>query len=156
MTDLDIIIRLLSALIIGGVIGFERERHRRAAGLRTHILVCIGATLITMTSIYMAQTYSNLIQNSDPSRLAAGIVMGIGFLGAGTIIREQATVVGLTTAASLWGVAGIGIALGCGFYKAAAFSAAIIFITLVVLGLFTRKILGKKEPQIDIEEEQSQ
>ncbi|MDB4349786.1 MgtC/SapB family protein [Omnitrophica bacterium] len=152
MSDKEIIIRLLLAVAIGGVIGFERERHRRAAGLRTHILVCIGAALITLTSLYIAENYSGLNRNCDPARVAAGIVMGIGFLGAGTIIRERASVMGLTTAASLWGVAGIGMALGCGFYKAAIFAATITFVTLLVLGVFARKYLGKKkEAQFDIE-----
>jgi putative Mg2+ transporter-C (MgtC) family protein len=149
MTDKDIIISILLALIIGGVIGFERETHKRAAGLRTHILVCIGAALITLTSIYIAERYGGTFQNCDPSRVAAGIVTGIGFLGAGTIIRERASVQGLTTAASLWGVAGIGMALGCGFYKAAIFSAAVIFLTLLALGLFTRKYMGKPRPSIE-------
>lgn len=153
MTDIEIIIRLVLAVAIGGIIGFERERNRRAAGLRTNILVCVGATLITLTSIYIAQNYSGVNQNCDPSRIASGIVMGIGFLGAGTIIRFRASVLGLTTAASLWGVAGVGLALGCGFYKAALFAAAVIFLTLLALGKFTRRYLGKKDAQIDIEEE---
>ncbi|MEE8359318.1 MAG: MgtC/SapB family protein [Candidatus Omnitrophota bacterium] len=149
MTDQDIIISILLAVFIGGIIGFERETHKRAAGLRTHILVCIGSTLITLTSIFMAEKYSGTFQNTDPSRIAAGIVTGIGFLGAGTIIRGRTSIQGLTTAASLWGVAGIGMALGCGFYKAAIFAAVVMFLTLLVLGTFKRKVLGKAMPDID-------
>ncbi|MFH1753216.1 MAG: MgtC/SapB family protein [Candidatus Omnitrophota bacterium] len=148
MTDKDIIISILLSVAIGGVIGFERETHKRAAGLRTHILVCIGSTLITLTSIYIAEKFGGTFQNSDPSRIAAGIVTGIGFLGAGTIIRERASVQGLTTAASLWGVAGVGMALGCGFYKAAVIAATAMFITLLALGTFTRKVLGKSRSKI--------
>ena len=151
LDDREIIIRMLLAVLIGGIIGFEREAHKRAAGLRTHILVCIGAALFTMSSIYIAQHYGGADQNCDPSRIASGIVMGIGFLGAGAIIRERAAVSGLTTAASLWGVAGIGMALGCGFYKLALISAIAIFVSLVALGKFTRKYMGKKGAQFDID-----
>jgi len=145
MTDIDIIIRIGLAVLIGGIIGYERETHRRAAGLRTHILVCVGSTLITLTSIYMAKAYSSALFPSDPTRIAAGIVTGIGFLGAGTIMRAQGAVSGLTTAASLWCIAAIGIALGCGFYVAAIASAVAIFLVLMVLGRFTRTYLGKSE-----------
>ena len=132
-------------------IGLEREVQGRAAGLRTHILVCIGSMLITLTSLYIASNYSSLSQNCDPSRVAAGIVTGIGFLGAGTIIRSKASIVGLTTAASIWGVAGVGIALGCGFYKAAIYSSVAIVITLLILGKATHKFLSKKDPHPDDE-----
>ena len=155
MTDKDIIIGILLAAVIGGIIGFEREAHKRAAGLRTHILVCIGSTLITLTSLYIAEKYSGTFQNADPSRVAAGIVTGRGFLGAGTIIRGKTSIQGLTTAASLWGVAGVGIALGCGFYKAAIFAAAVMFLTLLALGTFTRKVLGKTKSDIDKEKGQT-
>ena len=149
MADKEIILRLVLAIVIGGIIGFEIEAHKRTAGLRTHILVCIGATLITLTSIYIAQNYSTSFQNCDPSRVAAGIVTGIGFLGAGTIIRARASVMGLTTAASLWSVAAVGMALGVGFYKAAIFAAIAVFVTLIALGKFARKYLGKKEARLE-------
>ena len=152
MTDIEIITRIALSVLVGGIIGFEREQHRRAAGLRTHILVCVGSTVITLTSLYISDHYSGLSQNCDPSRIAAGIITGIGFLGAGTIIRFKASVLGLTTAASLWGVAGIGLALGTGFYKAALFATAIIFITLVVLGRLARRYLGKKGPPLDTDD----
>jgi putative Mg2+ transporter-C (MgtC) family protein len=107
-----------------------------------------------MTSIYVAQNFSSLNTNTDPSRIAAGIVTGIGFLGAGTIIREQASVRGLTTAASLWGVAAIGMALGCGFYKAAIFTAVAIFLVLFVMGTIVRRIKDKKGAAADTEEDE--
>ena len=149
MADKDIVISILLAVVVGGIIGFEREKHNRAAGLRTHILVCLGSTLITLTSIYIADKYSGTFKSADPSRIAAGIVTGIGFLGAGTIIRERASISGLTTAASLWGVAGLGMALGCGFYKAAIFTAIVMFLTLLALGAFTRKVLHKPKANLD-------
>ncbi len=99
--------RLLIALVLGGVIGYEREVHGRPAGLRTHILVCLGAALFTIIS----DSYTGL-PSADPTRIAAQIVSGIGFLGAGTIIRQGSIIRGLTTAASLWTVAAIGMAVG--------------------------------------------
>jgi len=143
MDDLHIIIRLGLAVLVGGIIGFEREAQGRAAGLRTHIMVCLGSALIALTSVYIAVTYGGINHNCDPARVAAGIITGIGFLGAGTIIRAQAGVRGLTTAASLWGVAGVGLALGVGFYKAAIYAAAAMIITLAVLGWFAKKYMGK-------------
>ena len=150
MTDIEIITRIALSVLVGGIIGFEREQHRRAAGLRTHILVCVGSTVITLTSLYISDHYSGLSQNCDPSRIAAGIITGIGFLGAGTIIRFKASVLGLTTAASLWGVAGLGIALGSGFYKGAIYGTIAIFLTLIVLGKFKRRYMGAKDAQPDI------
>ncbi len=151
MSDKEIIIRLMLAVVIGGIIGFEREAHRRAAGLRTHILVCLSATLITLTSLYIADKYSGVYQHSDPSRIAAGIVMGIGFLGAGTIMRSKTSVFGLTTAASLWSVAAIGLALGCGFYKAALIASVAIIVALALLGKIAKRFLSKKQ---GVEEEE--
>jgi len=100
--------RLALALAAGGLVGLERERRDRQAGLRTHMLVCVGSTLVTLVSILMAD------QNADRTRIAAQIVSGIGFLGAGTIFRAGNAVRGLTTAAGLWTVAGIGMAIGAG------------------------------------------
>ena len=116
-----IMIRLLVAVVLSATIGFERQIRSQLAGLRTHMLVCLGATLITITSVYGF--------NADPARVAAGIVTGIGFLGAGTIIASQGKIKGLTTAASLWIASGIGIAVGVGFYTAAIIS------TLLVVGI---------------------
>ncbi|HBL37110.1 MAG TPA: methyltransferase, partial [Firmicutes bacterium] len=104
------------ATLLGAVIGLEREQHGRPAGLRTHILVALGSCLIMLVSIYGFPSGTG----SDPARLAAQVVSGIGFLGAGTILRDGTSIRGLTTAASLWVVAGIGLAAGTGFYWAAA------------------------------------
>lgn len=145
MTDNQVIIRLALSLILGGLIGLERQLHRRAAGLRTHILVSLGSCLIMLTSIYISDIYKS-VTTVDPSRIAAGVITGIGFLGAGAIIREREkeAVKGLTTAASLWVVAGIGLATGCGFYIASFFSTVLALITLFFLGFFERKVLSKK------------
>lgn len=145
MTDNQVMLRLTLSLVLGGLIGLERQLHRRAAGLRTHILVCVGSCLIMLTSIYISDIYKN-ISNVDPSRIAAGVITGIGFLGAGAIIREREkeAVKGLTTAASLWVVAGIGLAAGCGFYTAALFTTILALVTLFFLGFFEKNILSKK------------
>lgn len=131
LSHYQILARLLLATILGGFIGFERESRGRAAGFRTHILVCLGSTLFMMTSMFIFEIYKGL-PNVDPSRIAAQVVTGIGFLGAGTILRSGATVKGLTTAASLWAVAGIGLAVGCGFYFASLATTILVFITLVI------------------------
>lgn len=127
----QIFVRLLLATLLSGLIGFERESRGRAAGLRTHILVCIGSALAMLTSIYMFDIYRG-VATVDPTRIAAQVITGVGFLGAGTILRSGATVKGLTTAASLWAVAGIGLAVGCGFYFAALVGTTLVFITLVL------------------------
>ncbi|MDP2941010.1 MAG: MgtC/SapB family protein [Candidatus Omnitrophota bacterium] len=129
VTDGQIILRLVLSVFLSGLIGLERQVHRRSAGLRTHILVCLGSCLIMLTSLYVFDIYSG-ITNIDPARIAAGVVTGIGFLGAGTIIREREEIRGLTTAASLWLVAGIGLAVGIGFILA---SVVTTFLAVVVL-----------------------
>jgi putative Mg2+ transporter-C (MgtC) family protein len=136
LTDTQVVWRLFLAAALGGIIGFEREKHnRRMAGFRTHILVSIGSSLIMLVSIYIFEIYAGKAP-VDPARIAAGVVTGIGFLGAGTIIRSGESVRGLTTAASLWTVSGIGLAVGCGFYIAGWATAIIAFATLY----FLRKI----------------
>jgi putative Mg2+ transporter-C (MgtC) family protein len=128
-TDLQMITRLLLTLIFSGLIGLERQVHRRDAGLRTHILVALGSCLIMLTSLYVFDIYKYQV-TLDPARIAAGVVTGIGFLGAGTIIRETDRVRGLTTAASLWVVAGIGLAVGVGFIKLAIYATILVLIVL--------------------------
>ncbi len=130
----EIIIRLILSTILGGLIGIERESVRRAAGLRTHILVCSGSTLVMLLSVFIFHSYRGYT-NLDPARLGAQVISGIGFLGAGTIMRDGNTIKGLTTAASLWAVATIGLALGVGFYTGAI---ATTIIVLVVLKIFSR------------------
>jgi len=128
-TDLQMIMRLLLTLFLSGLIGLERQVHRRDAGLRTHILVALGSCLIMLTSLYVFDIYRSQVA-LDPVRIAAGVVTGIGFLGAGTIIRESDGVRGLTTAASLWVVAGIGLAVGVGFNKIAIYTTVLVLIVL--------------------------
>lgn len=114
--QVHITIRLVLALFLGGLIGFEREVSSHAAGLRTHILVCVGSALVMLLSMYGFSAFVNEVNvRLDPSRLAAQVISGIGFLGAGTIIFNGRSITGLTTAASLWVVAGIGLAVGAGF-----------------------------------------
>ena len=139
---ISMIIRLIVACLLGGVIGFEREHVHRPAGLRTHILVCVGSALVMVTSEFIYYQYSSHV-NVDPARLGAQVISGIGFLGAGTIIKEGISVKGLTTAASLWAVSCIGIAVGIGFYSGAIISTVIIFLILVVI----KKTQGKMSTQ---------
>ncbi|MDX1661732.1 MAG: MgtC/SapB family protein [Gemmatimonadota bacterium] len=123
------------AVACGAAVGFERELSDKPAGLRTNMLITIGSTVITMSSIYLALTYSEEQVNiGDPGRIAAQIVSGIGFLGAGTIIQARGAVHGLTTAATIWVMAGIGIAIGSGYYAPAIAGTAVLIGVLVVLG----------------------
>jgi len=142
MSDFDLFLRLFLAAVLGGLVGLEREAHGRAAGLRTHILVCVGATLIMLTGVNLAMSfqYSSSI---DPFRMAAQVVSGIGFLGAGTIIRFRASVKGLTTAASLWAVAAIGLSIGSGFYKGAFFATALVLVSLFALTRMESKMIKR-------------
>lgn len=143
-TDAQVIFRLILATILSGLIGLERETHGRTAGLRTHILVCVGSTLIMLTSMYIFDIYKGAL-SIDPIRIAAQVISGIGFLGAGAIIRSRASVKGLTTAASLWAAAGIGLAVGCGFYIGAYAFTALALIVLILFRLVERGLLGKEE-----------
>jgi putative Mg2+ transporter-C (MgtC) family protein len=142
VNDTTIIIRLVLAVLCGGVIGFERGRTGRPAGLRTHILVCLGSTMAILTNQYVYETFGV----SDPTRLGAQVISGIGFLGAGTIIvtgRHQ--VKGLTTAAGLWATACMGLAIGIGFYKAAIVGCLLISFSTVVLHRLDNLILSKSK-----------
>jgi putative Mg2+ transporter-C (MgtC) family protein len=137
LTDKQVIFRLILSVLLSGLIGLERQLHRRTAGLRTHILVSLGSCLIMLTSIYVFDIYKDLVP-LDPARIAAGVITGIGFLGAGAIMREKTEIRGLTTAASLWVVAGIGLAIGVGFYSAGVFAAILALVTL----FFLRRLEG--------------
>ena len=129
MTDAIVLQRLLLVTLIAGAIGFERERHGRAAGFRTHILVGIGSCLVMLTGMYLMDAYGSH-GGIDPTRMASQVVSGIGFLGAGTILRFRASVRGLTTAASLWATAGIGLAVGAGFLHGAVLTGVIVLFVL--------------------------
>jgi putative Mg2+ transporter-C (MgtC) family protein len=136
--ELEFIGRLILAALVGGAIGYERQAHNKSAGLRTHMLVSVGSCLIMILSIQMFRDVEGLT-NADPARLAAQVVSGIGFLGAGSIIKEGPTVNGLTTAASLWVVAGLGLAVGSGYYIIAIATTILCFLTLTFLGRIERK-----------------
>ena len=129
LSEGELFLRLVLACILGGVIGYERQSRRKSAGLRTNVLVCLGSCLIMIMSIELYQGVEGKT-NADPARLAAQVVSGIGFLGAGAIMKEGLSVTGLTTAACLWVVAGVGLAVGAGYYSGALISTALVFVTL--------------------------
>ena len=128
----ELFLRLVLACVLGGVIGYERQSRRKSAGLRTNMLVCLGSCLIMILSqdVYLEVEGKT---NADPARLAAQVVSGIGFLGAGAIMKEGLTVTGLTTAACLWVVAGVGLAIGGGFYMGGILTSLLVFVTLGAL-----------------------
>ena len=144
MSQDEMIFRLILAAFFGGFIGIEREVSHRPAGLRTHILVSVGSALIMILSF-------NSFSGGDPARLAAQVVSGIGFLGAGTILRQGNEVSGLTTAASLWVSAGIGLAVGAGEYKLAGITVIIVLFSLVSLGFMQKQIIRGKYNKIVVE-----
>ncbi len=141
LNDLDIVLRLLLALALGGAIGLERERQERAAGLRTVTMVSLGSCLFTLLSIgaFTGAT------NTDPSRVAAQIVTGIGFLGAGTIFLRKDLVRGLTTAATIWATAAVGMAAATGEYFAAFFTTLLVLVVLMVLKPIERRLFKRAE-----------
>ena len=147
VTIFSTVARLLLAALFGGVIGMERLCHGRAAGLRTHMLVCIGAALVMITNQYIVGEFGS----GDPSRLGAQVINGIGFLGVGTIIvdRKQQQVHGLATAAGLWACACIGLALGIGFYVGAFFTFGIILTSIMIL-IGTEKFVNNKSHYLKI------
>ena len=130
----DLLGRLLLAAVLGGSIGLERELSGKPAGLRTNLLICVGAALLADISIRFPSLATGDLARPDPARIAAQIVSGVGFLGAGTIIQARGSVTGLTTAATLWVVSAIGMAAGSGFHVEATGSAVLVLIALVPLG----------------------
>ncbi len=142
LSEWIIVFRLIFAAVLSGIVGFEREFHGRAAGFRTHILLCVGSTLIMLTSIHIFDVYSGRVP-IDPARLAAGVVTGIGFMGAGTIMRYKASVRGLTTATSLWVVAGIGLAVGSGLYFGAFVTTLIAVVALMFFSRLEHVMIRK-------------
>ncbi|SAK61003.1 MgtC/SapB transporter [Caballeronia pedi] len=144
--NIEIVSRLVMAAALGSVIGFERERLSWAAGLRTHMLVCVGSALIMIVSAYgFADALKNEHVVLDPSRVAAQVVSGIGFLGAGSILLRGEIVRGLTTAASLWSVAAIGLAVGGGLYTASIAATAIILVILAGIKPLERRFISVKQ-----------
>lgn len=126
---LDAGLKLFCTVLFSGIIGYEREHSHRPAGFRTHILVAVGATIVMMTSKFVFEEYQGIV-TVDPTRLGAQVISGIGFLGAGTILREGFSVKGLTTAASVWAVSCIGLAVGAGYYTGAFVATIVIYLTL--------------------------
>lgn len=138
-----ICLRLLCAMLVGLVIGTEREYTNRPAGMRTHILVALGACVVSITGQMLFWQYSELGATPDPARLSAQVITGVGFLGAGTILKEGATVKGLTTAASLWTVACLGTAAGYGYYAVALAGMVFMLITLTIMELLQHHLPGR-------------
>jgi len=136
---LDIALRLGLGFLAGAIIGFERSHKHQVAGLRTHTLIALGSTLLMILSIWLPQEYIGL-KNGDPGRIAAQVVSGIGFLGAGAILRLGNNVKGLTTAASLWLVSAIGLVIGAGLFVAAGIALALALFTLIALDHLERKL----------------
>ena len=140
LTYMAIGIRILAALVLGGIIGLEREMKNRPAGLRTYMLVCVGSCLIMLTNQFIYQTTGT----GDPARMSAQVISGIGFLGAGTIVVTQHNQIkGLTTAAGLWACAAVGLAIGIGFYEAALVSGVAVYVTLTLLQRWDKRMRMK-------------
>jgi putative Mg2+ transporter-C (MgtC) family protein len=142
----EVLLRLFVAAVLGGAIGVERELRERQAGLRTHLLVCVGSALFTLVSVY---GFTDFGARVDPTRIAAQIVTGIGFLGAGAIIRQGLSVRGLTTAATLWLVAAIGMAAGAGYWEGALIATLGAIITLGPLRVIAYRVLVRFRPALD-------
>jgi putative Mg2+ transporter-C (MgtC) family protein len=146
----EILLRVGLAAVLGGAIGFERELREREAGLRTHLLVSVGAALFTLVSAYAWADWQFSTEEGlvfDPTRIAAQVVTGIGFLGAGAIIRQGLSVRGLTTAATLWVVAAIGMASGAGYYAAAAITTVLVLVSLWPLRIVAFRISERFRPE---------
>ena len=144
------LLRLALAAALGGLIGVEREIREREAGLRTHLLVALGSALFTIVSAYGFHAFlasGQSVVRADPTRIAAQIVTGIGFLGAGAIIRQGLSIRGLTTAATLWVVAAIGLAAGAGYYSAAVITTALVLVSLWPLRILAFRMLHRFRPE---------
>jgi putative Mg2+ transporter-C (MgtC) family protein len=150
LSSAEILLRVVLAAVLGGAIGFEREIREREAGLRTHMLVSVGAALFTLISAYAWHDFEFSTPEGvvfDPTRIAAQIVTGIGFLGAGAIIRQGLSVRGLTTAATLWVVAAIGMAAGAGYYSAAVITTVLVIVSLWPLRILAGRLILPLRPE---------
>lgn len=137
------LVRIVFSFILGMLIGIERETHHQPAGMRTHILICIGSTVVMLISIFIPQTFTNF-QNGDPGRIAAQVVSGIGFLGAGAILKFGTDVKGLTTAASIWTMAAIGLAVGAGMFVIAIIGVVVVLFALTIMDVFEKKVFKER------------
>lgn len=158
-TEFEILLKMLLAFVSGGVLGFERERHKKPVGFRTYVLVCLGSAVITIVGVETVQKTIEMVNNDpvlaevikvDTVRLSAQVVTGIGFLGAGTIIHEKNYVNGLTSAASIWVSAMIGIAIGYGYYFIGITATILVLITLLLSSL--RNYYNKSQNEKDEED----
>lgn len=160
MDNYQVVLRLALAIVIGGAIGYERQYKNRPAGFRTHILVCVGAAVVSMMQIYLVEETINTMLNNpeligalgaDRGRMPAQVITGIGFLGAGTIMHEKGSIKGLTTAATVWVVGCLGLAVGYGYYGLSIIGGIFVFLILVSLKSLEEKILSRGNIiQIDI------
>lgn len=141
IAETEIILRLVLAAVLGMIVGYERERQNQPAGLRTHTILAIGSCLAMTISINIAMQFYPQVPNGDPGRIAAQVVSGIGFLGAGAILRYGTNVKGLTTATSLWTTAIVGLAVGAGHYFAASAAIVALLLVLVVLNMLEKKVI---------------
>jgi len=146
LTEFDIVLRLCLAFTAGGIIGFERSSRRQVAGLRTHILIALGASCLMLLSIWLPEKFNT----GDPGRIAAQVVTGMGFLGAGAIIRLGNNIRGLTTAASLWLSAAVGLSIGAGMFLAAGTVVVLALIALIILNKVEKKIFPDEDNKVDI------
>ncbi len=137
--QLELLLRLLTAAALGAAIGVERELHGKQAGLRTHTLIALGAALLTVMSVIIPAPYAAAYHTGDVSRIASNIATGVGFLGAGVILHSRGRIMGLTTAATIWVVAAIGVASGAGEYIAAVGTCVLVLVVLVPLRWFERR-----------------
>lgn len=137
------LVRILISFVIGTIVGIEREAHSQPAGLRTHILISIGSTIVMLISIYIPQTFTQF-QNGDPGRIAAQVISGIGFLGAGAILKFGGNVKGLTTAASIWAMAALGLAVGAGMYAISFIGLMVILFALTIMDVFEKKVFKER------------
>ncbi|WP_248924655.1 MgtC/SapB family protein [Paenibacillus hamazuiensis] len=148
ITHLELFLRMVLAAVLGGAIGMEREWSNHAAGFRTHILVCLGSATIMLLSIYGFSEFVNETNvRVDPARLAAQVISGIGFLGAGAILRNGSVIKGLTTAASIWVVAAIGLCVGAGFFTGALIGTFLVLVSLYLLNKWEKHLLWHRRPQ---------
>ncbi|MDC1105970.1 MgtC/SapB family protein [Prolixibacteraceae bacterium] len=151
----DMVLRVIISMLMGLSIGIEREASNQPAGLRTHTLICVGATLIMLVSIYIPQMYHGVYE-LDPTRIAAQVVTGIGFVGAGAIIKMGTNIRGLTTAATIWGTGAIGLAIGAGMYEIAWVTTAVVLLVLILFNIVEKRLFAPSPvKKIIIESHQS-
>ena len=149
LLQLDLLLRLLTAVVLGAAVGIERELHGKQAGLRTHTLIALGAALLTVMSVRIPAPFAAAYHTGDVSRIASNIATGVGFLGAGVILHSRGRIIGLTTAATIWVVAAIGVAAGAGEYVAAVGTCLLVIVVLVPLRWWERRVARSRLLRLD-------